>query len=184
MPSVLDSEIRSGRFTLLATLTVEPKLSLSGELAHAFEAHHALVFRTAYRITGNAADAEDVLQTIFLRLLRRQEQEAVENQEGYLRRAAVNASLDLIRARRDDHAAECGNIPSGGRDPDAGELRAALRRALGRLNPKSAEIFSLRFLEGLSNQEIARLLGISRVLVAVIVHRARRQLQHELRDYR
>ena len=184
MPSVLENEIQSGRFTQLATLTVETKLSLSGELARAFEAHHALVFRTAYRITGNAADAEDVLQTIFLRLVGRQERDAVENEASYLRRAAVNASLDLIRARREDHASECGNIPSGGRDPDAGELSAALRRALGRLNPKSAEIFSLRFLEGFSNQEISRLLGISRVLVAVIVHRARRQLQHELRDYR
>jgi RNA polymerase sigma-70 factor (ECF subfamily) len=184
VPSVFRSEIKSGRLTLLAALTVETKLSLNGELARAFEAHHALVFRTAYRITGNAADAEDVLQTIFLRLLRRQEPDAVGNEEGYLRRAAVNASLDLIRARREDHAVESGDIASGGRAPDAGELRAALRRALGRLKPKSAEIFSLRFLEGFSNQEIARLLGISRVLVAVIVHRARRQLQYELRDYR
>jgi len=184
LPSVLRSEIRNGRLTLLAALTVEPKLSLSGELARAFEAHHELVFRTAYRVTGNAADAEDVLQTIFLRLLGRQERDAVENEASYLRRAAVNASLDLIRARREDHAAEYGDIGSGARDPDAGELRAALRRALGRLNPKSAEIFTLRFLEGFSNQEIARLLGISRVLVAVTVHRARRQLQHELRDYR
>ena len=163
---------------------MEPKLSLGGELARAFEAHHALVFRTAYRITGNAADAEDVLQTIFLRLLGRPEGDPLENEESYLRRAAVNASLDLIRARREDHAADSDDLPSGGRAPDAGELRRALRRALGRLNPRSAEIFSLRFLEGFSNQEIARLLGISRVLVAVIVHRARRQLQHELRDYR
>ena len=184
MPSVFASEIKSGRFTLLAALTVEPKLSPSGELARAFEAHHALVFRTAYRITGNAADAEDVLQTIFLRLVGRPERNAVGNEESYLRRAAVNASLDLLRARREDHEAEPDDIPSGAPAPDAGELRAALRRALGRLNPKSAEIFSLRFFEGFSNQEIAHLLGISRVLVAVIVHRARRQLQHELRDYR
>jgi RNA polymerase sigma-70 factor (ECF subfamily) len=142
------------------------------------------VFRTAYRITGNAADAEDVLQTIFLRLLRRPERDLIENEDSYLRRAAVNASLDLIRSRREDQTNEYEQIASGAHEPDAGELRAALRHALGRLSPKSAEIFSLRFLEGFSNQEIARLLGISRVLVAVIVHRARRQLQHELRDYR
>ncbi|HEX6805549.1 MAG TPA: sigma-70 family RNA polymerase sigma factor [Terriglobales bacterium] len=163
---------------------MEPKLSLSGDVAQVFEAHHALVFRTAYRITGNAADAEDVLQTIFLRLLRRQNADSVDSQESYLRRAAVNASLDLIRSRREDHPSEWEDIPSGGRDFDTGELRSALRRALRRLNPKSAEIFTLRFLEGFSNQEIARMLGISRVLVAVIVHRARGQLQHELRDYR
>ncbi|PYV75501.1 MAG: hypothetical protein DMG97_06285, partial [Acidobacteria bacterium] len=146
-----------------AALTEEPTITLTGELARAFDDHHALVFRTAYRITGNAADAEDVLQTIFLRLLRQQDSNAVHNQESYLRRAAVNTALDLIRSRREDQAAELVDVPSGARDPDAGDLRAALRRALGRLTPKSAEIFALRFLEGVSNQEIARTLGVSRV---------------------
>ncbi|PYV74020.1 MAG: hypothetical protein DMG96_21430 [Acidobacteria bacterium] len=167
-----------------AALTEEPTITLTGELARAFDDHHALVFRTAYRITGNAADAEDVLQTIFLRLLRQQDSNAVHNQESYLRRAAVNTALDLIRSRREDQAAELVDVPSGARDPDAGDLRAALRRALGRLTPKSAEIFALRFLEGVSNQEIARTLGVSRVLVAVSVHRARKQLQRDLNEYR
>ena len=165
-------------------MTEEPTITLTGELARAFDDHHALVFRTAYRITGNAADAEDVLQTIFLRLLRQQDSNAVHNQESYLRRAAVNAALDLIRSRREDQAAELVDVPSGARDPDAGDLRAALRRALGRLTPKSAEIFALRFLEGVSNQEIARTLGVSRVLVAVSVHRARKQLQRDLNEYK
>ncbi len=165
-------------------MTEEPTITLTGELARAFDDHHALVFRTAYRITGNAADAEDVLQTIFLRLLRQQDSNAVHNQESYLRRAAVNAALDLIRSRREDQAAELVDVPSGARDPDAGDLRAALRRALGRLTPKSAEIFALRFLEGVSNQEIARTLGVSRVLIAVSVHRARKQLQRDLNEYR
>ena len=165
-------------------MTEEPTITLTGELARAFDDHHALVFRTAYRITGNAADAEDVLQTIFLRLLRQQDSNAVHNQESYLRRAAVNTALDLIRSRREDQAAELVDVPSGARDPDAGDLRAALRRALGRLTPKSAEIFALRFLEGVSNQEIARMLGVSRVLVAVSVHRARKQLQRDLNEYK
>ena len=82
-----------------------------------------------------------------------------------MRRAAVNASLDLIRSRRDDRTLELVDVPSGTRNPDAGELKAALRRALGRLGPQSAEIFALRFFEGLSNQEIGRMLGMSRVLV-------------------
>src|ERR1017187_9215159 len=61
-----------------------------------FREHHSTVFRAAYRVTGNASDAEDVLQTVFMRLLRRPpEAEAVGNMEGYLRRAAVNATLDL-----------------------------------------------------------------------------------------
>lgn len=165
-------------------MTEESTIALGGELARAFEDHHALIFRTAYRITGNAADAEDVLQTIFLRLLRRDGRDRMEDQKSYLRRAAVNASLDLVRSRREERAVDLAGIPSEAKDHDGGELKAAFGRALGRLTPRSAEVFALRFFEGFSNQEIAGMLGMSRVLVAVIVHRARRQLQHDLGDYR
>ena len=160
------------------------KTIIAGELARTFEDHHPLVFRTAYRITGNAADAEDVLQTVFLRLLKRPSPEAVKDMGGYLRRAAINASLDLIRSRRYDRAVPLLDIPSAASDHDPGELKDALRRALGRLSPKSAEVFALRFFEGLSNQEIARMMGVSRVLIAVMVHRARRQLARDLNAYK
>lgn len=108
----------------------------------------------------------------------------MKDRESYLRRAAINASLDLIRSRRDDQAVELVEIAAGANDRHAGELKGALRRALGRLTPRSAEIFTLRFFEGYSNQEIARMMGMSRVLVAVTVHRVRKQLQRDLRDYR
>jgi RNA polymerase sigma-70 factor (ECF subfamily) len=108
----------------------------------------------------------------------------MKDRQSYLRRAAVNASLDLIRSRGDDRNLELIDVSSGARDPDAGELKAALRRALGRLTAKSAEIFVLRFLEGFSNKEIAQMLDMSAVLVAVTVHRARQQLQRDLRAYR
>ena len=67
--------------------------------------------------------------------------------------------------------------------PDGTALRQALTRALAQLQSRPAEVFALRFLEGLSNRQIAQTLGISQVLVAVIVHRARQQLQKELRPY-
>src|SRR5512136_278924 len=71
-----------------------------GEIERLFQDHHGRVFRAAYRITGNAGDAEDVLQTVFLRLIRQGwRSEPVEFLESYLRRAAVNAALDVVRAR-------------------------------------------------------------------------------------
>ncbi len=147
-----------------------------------------MVFRTAYRITGNAADAEDVLQTVFLRILRRDRSASVvESHESYLRRAAVNAALDIVRAGKsarrvpleDLPPRAAASLPAG----DGKELRGQLRQALARLQAREAEIFALKFFEERSNQEIARMLGISQVHVAVILHRTRKQLQKEIGSY-
>jgi len=176
------------RRTLPSVLAEESAIAIPGELEQAFRAHHGLVFRTAYRITGNAADAEDVLQTVFLRLVRREAnadavENIVENQESYLRRAAINAALDVIRSRQANPAVELPDLPVEIAQNDTGDLRQALGRALAQLKPRPAEVFALRFLEGFSNPQIARMLGISQVLVAVIVHRTRQQLRKELGPY-
>ncbi len=148
-----------------------------------------MVFRTAYRITGNAGDAEDALQTVFLRLLRRgRNAEALENVESYLRRAAINAALDVVRAKVAEHHVPLpddasGVTPTTPAQGDVSGLRQGLAQAMARLNPRQAEIFALRFLEGLSNQQIAKALGMSQVLVAVTVHRTRQQLRKELRPF-
>lgn len=176
------------RRTLQSALAEEPAIVVPSEFDRVFRAQHGMVFRTAYRITGNAADAEDVSQTVFLRLFRRDMRAsgpgtALENEESYLRRAAINAALDVIRSRQSDRTVELKDLPVEPAQEDPRELRQALGRALAQLKPRPAEIFTLRFLEGFSNPQIARMLGISQVLVAVIVHRSRQQLRKELGAY-
>ena len=53
-------------------------------------------------------------------------------------------------------------------------------RALSRLNPRAAEVFALRYFEGLDNREIARILGTSWSSVAVTLHRTRVRLRKEI----
>lgn len=150
-----------------------------------------MVFSTAYRITGNPADAEDVLQTVFLRLLRRSESSgALLQRESYLRRAAINVALDVVRSGKSARSVPIDDLPTDRAitatptpGPESAELRNELRRALAHLQPREAEIFALRFFEERSNQEIARMLQISQVHVAVILHRTRRQLQKEIGGY-
>jgi RNA polymerase sigma-70 factor (ECF subfamily) len=157
-------------------------LSGPGALERAFDAHHAMVFRTAYRITGNAADAEDVLQTVFLRLAGRDlDSGAVENAEGYLRRAAINASLNLIE-RQSRKNVPLENAPEPHAAADQSDLRDVLRQAMAKLGGRTAEMFALRFLEGHSNGEIAEMFGVSALVVGVTLHRARKQLQKEVRQ--
>jgi RNA polymerase sigma-70 factor (ECF subfamily) len=161
------------------------------DLEAVFRAHHARVLQAAYRVTGNAADAEDALQAVFLRLARRDEAlPAVPEQAGaYLQRAGINAALDLVRRRRREAGTPLAAIEPQvadvtGEPPDAGHRRrtlaAWLRSALTRLPPQAAEAFALHFFEGKDHQEIAEAMGTTRNNVAVLLHRARRQLREEI----
>src|SRR3954454_22197380 len=75
--------------------------SLSEDLDEVFGEHARLVYRTAYGVTGSPQDAEDVVQNLFLQLLRRGfPAEFRNNPKAYLYRAAVNASLNAVKARQ------------------------------------------------------------------------------------
>src|SRR5260370_36939522 len=70
-------------------------------LEEIFLGHKDRVFRAAYRITGNAGDAEDVLQTVFLRLAREGALSEIVDLPASLPRSAVNPPLDLFRRRKE-----------------------------------------------------------------------------------
>jgi RNA polymerase sigma factor (sigma-70 family) len=163
------------------------------DLESVFREHYGQVFRTAYRITGNAADAEDVLQTIFLRLAGRDAAaERIESMGSYLHRAAVNAALDLMRSRQgaclmpleevEPELREDASLAPD-REHTSEEIRVWLRNTVARLSPRAAEVFALRFFEGLTNAEIAEALGTSQGTIAVTVHRTRERIEREFRAY-
>jgi RNA polymerase sigma-70 factor (ECF subfamily) len=163
------------------------------ELETLFREHYDQIFRTAYRVTGSPVDAEDVLQTVFLRLMRREgELDLQPNPAGYLLRAAINASLDIMRGRTrsksvalDDVAAE--QLESSFVSPETEqqdrELRALVQEAIAKLGPKAAEMFVLRYYEGYGNREIAEMLGTSQMVVGVMLHRSRTRLRKEIGQY-
>lgn len=165
----------------------------SGDLERIFQDHHARVFGAAYRVTGSAQDAEDVLQTVFLRLLRRQDEIALSPNPGsYLHRAAINAAVDLLRARARKKQIPLDELaPPAADDADASperrqhdrELRRGLRQAILALSPKSATIFSMRFLEGIPNRDIAAAMDMSPAAVGVALHRARNQVKQEMASF-
>jgi RNA polymerase sigma-70 factor (ECF subfamily) len=177
---------------LMAAQLDSPNLS-EADLERIFREHHALVFRAAYRVTGNADDAEDVLQTVFLRMLKRAPgAEPVGNMASFLHRAAVNAALDLVRTRQNVRSVPLDELEPvlsepAHRSPDriqhSSEIREWLRGALARLNPRIAEMFMLRFFDGKDNPEIARLLKTTPGTVAVTLSRTRDRLQQEFRAY-
>ena len=165
----------------------------ASELETLFQAHHGRVFRTAQRITGSVADAEDVLQTVFLRLVKgKDDYDWSHNPEAYLSRAAINASLDLLRSRTRSKSvsfdeSEVDLVATTFKNPETAhadrELQTLVRQAVSRLGKTAGEMFVLRYYEGFDNKEIAALLNTSPLVVGVVLHRARTKLRKEIGHY-
>lgn len=174
---------------LAAVPHLKPLPGPAEELEQLYRNHSDRVYRTAYRITGSAVDSEDVLQTVFLRLARREDGINLEPSPGsYLHRAAVNAALDLLRHRRRSASVpleemaeiEARSESSPETEHRSREMRRLIEQAVAGLGEKTAEIFVLRYFEGYDNHEIAEMLGTSQVLVGVLLHRARTRMRKQI----
>ena len=135
-----------------------------------------------------------MLQTIFLRLTPRQSRRDFSpNAGGYLHRAAVNASLDLLRSRKRANfvsldVADFEHSPKlSAMNPEDDladvELREMLRQAVAKLEGRAASVFALHYFEGCDNARIAEILGTSQMVVAVTLHRAKARLRKEISKF-
>ena len=169
------------------TIAQENKTTFPEEFERLYREHATFVYRTALRIARNAEEAEDILQTIFLRLLRRESSPDLQKRpRAYLYRAAVNAALDAIASRRNrSEAADVSEIEATLHSPDSSakeKLHRQLHKAIAELNPTSAEILILRYMHDYSDAAIAKMLGKSRGVVAVTLYRARARLKKLIRQ--
>lgn len=146
------------------------------------------VWRTAYRLLGNAADADECFQEAFLDALEVSRRGEVRHWRGLLQRLVTARAVDRLRSNRRrgdparvvDWAAVRDSGPSPLQSAEEAELAGRLRAALAKVPPKQAEVFCLHRLEGWSYQEIARHLAVSTDAVGVLLHRARKRLQQLL----
>ncbi len=148
-----------------------------------YEQYSALVYRTARRITGNPADAEDVLQTVFLRVLNQGDLRLeLPSAEAYFRRAATNASIDVLRRRMAHAETSLDGMVSQPARETTPLLKERLRRAIAGLSAEDAELFLLRNLEGWSTLELAQQFGIERSTVGSRLFRIRQALQKAIEE--
>jgi RNA polymerase sigma-70 factor, ECF subfamily len=146
-----------------------------------YQRYSETVYRAALRVTGNPADAEDVLQTVFLRMLdNRVTLDAAWAPEPYLWRAATNASIDLLRRKTWLAETAIDDSRDYGAREDTALLKERLRRALAKLPPEDAELFVLCYLEGYSYDELADQFQVERGTVGSRLHRIRAVLQKHL----
>jgi len=167
----------------MATLAIadNPIQAMPPELGDLYSRYADIVYRTALRVTGSTADAEDVLQTVFLRVLKREEPlDPLRAPEGFLRRSAANAAIDIVRRRQTWRQESISETPDRLKQESSAELKQQLRQALAGLEPRDAEMFVLRYIEGLANGEIAELYGLEKTTIAVRLHRIRESLKVKL----
>ncbi len=156
-------------------------LDALGEL---FERHHRPVFQFLSRTTGDAAAAEDLVQDVFVRILKyRHTYDAGSRFETWLFRIARNARADHFRKRspRAEPVDEASQIPAPGPGPAAQLEREVdvrqLERALRQLPDEPRDLLVLARYHGMPYDRIAETLGIETGAVKVRVHRAMKQLR-------
>lgn len=150
-----------------------------------------MIFTTAYRILGNAQDAEDTLQEVFLKILEpqsRRNSEPMKNEGAYLRVTASHCAVNLLRRRSrwqqigDELDGTLVNSSDESPHQIATQKQKAnqIRQALRIIPERDAQVFVLRYFEDLSYEEITERTGINTNQVGVILHRARQRLQEIL----
>lgn len=151
------------------------------------EQHGPMVYRIALRVVGQAADAEDVVQDVFLEVHRLWWSRKTENWPALLRTLATRRAIDNLRRRKEKpNRLDCDPLQPGAEPDDvacAKELEDQLRAGIARLPQQQAEVFTLHWLEGRSHQEIADELDISPHGVASALHKARVRLAKGLSEH-
>lgn len=161
--------------------------------------HSRPLFRLAYRMTGNAQDAEDLVQETFLRAHRALPRfEARAQPSTWLYRICANAALDLLRKRRTHGVAPSLDDPEGGMPEEAltaagagperlllsREAAGQLEAAMATLSPTERAAFALRHLEERSIAEIGEILGLRTAATKNTIFRGVRKLRRALEPWR
>ena len=159
------------------------------DLEQIFREHSSMIYRAAYAITGNRQDADDVLQTVFLKLIKREYPPDLQaNPKAYLHRAAVNLSLDVIRKRRRYPApVDLEDLEVAVSDVETKEAErddVPLNDILSKLDPQAVDILVLRYVHDYSDSEISKMLGTSRGAIALRLFRLRARIKRLLGQVR
>ena len=162
-------------------------------------AHSATVFRVAFRIVGNEADAEEIVQEAFLRGYQRLDSFQERSAFGtWIYRIAVNCALNRVgqpgieadyrHSEESDPAEKTVQVAAHDADPErillSSEISAAQNIAMQRLTPTEKTAFVMRHLEDRSMSEIAEILNIAPNAAKQAVFRAVQKLRRELAPLR
>lgn len=153
-------------------------------VADAWEKHEAELCRFLRHRSGSDAEGDDLLQEVFLRVLRQPNGLCgIDNPRAWLFHAARNLLIDRLRLTKeqiplpDDLAAEVVDLP-----PPVDGLTQCLPRVLSELSPQDREAITLCDIEGMTQQDYARHIGLSLPAAKSRVQRARARLKARMAE--
>ena len=134
------------------------------------------VYRLALSYTRNPQEAEDVCQTVFLKLME-QERITPGKERAWLMQVTANVCRNLLRSSWWKNTAELDETI-----PAPVETKSDVYRAVMGLAPKYRVVVYLRYFEGFTTQEIADLLKIKQTAVTTRLSRAKQTLREQLKE--
>lgn len=150
----------------------------SDQLAELFRQYGDDVFRLAYSYLGRRADAEDVCQSVFLRLAEGKTALLPGKEKAWLLTCAANACKSVLRSFWRRNVGELDESLPFREDTDRDVWEAVMA-----LPPKYRAVIHLYYWEGYAQGEIGDILHISRTAVQTRMQRARAMLRKELSDH-
>ena len=159
------------------------------EFKQRFMPHHRLLYRVAYQLTGNAQDAEDLLQDLYLKLWQKRDDlpdEAMK--EAYLATMIRNLFIDQRRLKHVDASAELKNEDeppderSLDRQIDARDEVRQMEGLISELSERDAKIIQMHLVDDRSYEEIERDTGLSQGNIRIIVMRTKKKLKQQFQN--
>lgn len=150
---------------------------------------HERMYRMAWRLTGNAQAAEDLVQEAFLKLwLKRDALQITSSAETFCVTTVKNLFYDQVRKRRPqttNHTPEELQIPhddDAARAIEQAEDRQMAWQLISRLSEQQRQIVMMRDISEMEYREIERQTGLTAVHVRVLLSRARKQMREQLKQ--
>jgi len=149
-----------------------------------FIPYHQKLYRIAYRIVQDAANAEDIVQDTFIKLWnKRDEMEHIDNTEAFAIITLRNTSLDYLRKTKNDyHTTYDVDIPETASLSKQIELKdeaSKVKYLINRLPDQQRQVMMMKHWDGYSDEEIEEATGLSAGNIRVILSRARKTIREQ-----
>jgi len=163
------------------------KKMTAGEFKELYLPYHVRLYQVAFRIMGNEADAEDIIQEAYLKLWNKRDGlYAVDNPEAFCISIIKNLCFDQLRSgkvsilRKGDELAEC-NVEITDDSLETKDEVELVKQLIRKLPEKQRKVIILRDIKDCSFDEIEKFTGMNAINIRVLLSKARKKIREQFK---